>query len=57
MKTVLRMCILLIVLVATNSAQQGNPEFPKLKGPYLGQKMPGATPAVFAPGIVSTEAH
>jgi hypothetical protein len=26
-----------------------------LTGPYLGQKTPGKTPEVFAPGIVSTE--
>jgi hypothetical protein len=26
-----------------------------LKGPYLGQKPPGSTPAVFAPNVVSTE--
>jgi Tol biopolymer transport system component len=30
--------------------------WPVLKGPYLGQKPPGITPAVFAPGIISTEA-
>lgn len=30
---------------------------PPLKGPYLGQTPPGKTPALFAPGIVSTEAH
>jgi len=29
-------------------------EFPKLTGPYLGQKPPGTTPEIFAPGIVST---
>lgn len=29
-------------------------EFPVLSGPYLGQKPPGLTPEVFAPGIVST---
>ena len=29
-------------------------EFPILKGPYLGQKAPGDTPELFAPGIVST---
>jgi hypothetical protein len=29
-------------------------DFPKLTGPYLGQKPPGMTPEVFAPGIVST---
>jgi len=28
--------------------------FPKLSGPYLGQKPPGMTPELFAPGIVST---
>ncbi len=28
-----------------------------LKGPYLGQTPPGKTPAIFAPGVVSTEAH
>jgi hypothetical protein len=29
-------------------------EFPQLTGPYLGQKPPGSTPEVFAPGIVSS---
>ena len=29
-------------------------EFPILKGPYLGQKLPGMKPKVFAPGIVTT---
>jgi len=29
-------------------------DFPLLKGPYLGQKPPGMTPEIFAPGIVST---
>jgi len=29
------------------------PNFPDLKGPYLGQKAPGATPELFAPGIIS----
>jgi len=28
-----------------------------LQGPYLGQEPPGTTPQVFAPGIVSTDAH
>ncbi len=28
-----------------------------LSGPYIGQKLPGLTPEVFAPGIVSTEYH
>ncbi len=29
--------------------------FPVLKGPYLGQKPPGMTPELFAPGILNTE--
>jgi len=28
-------------------------DFPVLKGPYLGQKPPGMTPEIFAPGIIS----
>ena len=31
------------------------PDFPKLSGPYLGQKWPGMIPELFAPGIVSLE--
>jgi len=34
---------------------QKNTHFPVLKGSYLGQKPPGMTPEVFAPGIVSTD--
>ena len=29
-------------------------DFPILNGPYLGQKPPGKTPEIFAPGIIST---
>lgn len=29
--------------------------FPVLKGPYLGQKPPGLTPEIFAPGIISSK--
>ena len=32
-------------------------EFPVLKGPYLGQKPPGMTPEIFAPGIVSVDEY
>jgi hypothetical protein len=32
-------------------------DFPKLTGPYLGQKAPGMIPEIFAPGIISTEAN
>jgi Tol biopolymer transport system component len=57
MKILLGFCLMLIFPVATIIANQGGPESAKLTGPYLGQEMPGVTPAVFAPGIVSTEAH
>ena len=42
-----------VVLFLLGWTQQDN--FPNLKGPYLGQKPPGLTPEVFAPGIISTE--
>ena len=31
--------------------------FPELKGPYVGQKPPGITPKIFAPGIISTSEY
>jgi hypothetical protein len=31
--------------------------FPPLNGPYLGQKRPGSTPEIFAPGVVSLGFH
>jgi len=34
-------------------ASTEEPKFPELRGPWLGQPDPGATPAMFAPGIVS----
>jgi hypothetical protein len=43
----------LMVLVITINAQQT--DFPKLTGPYLGQKPPGMTPEIFAPGIILDE--
>jgi Tol biopolymer transport system component len=44
--------LLSIIIVLAGHAQQD--DFPVLKGPYFGQKPPGMTPEVFAPGIVST---
>jgi Tol biopolymer transport system component len=32
-------------------------DFPVLRGPYCGQKPPGTTPEVFAPGVISTPVH
>ncbi|MDH4270583.1 MAG: hypothetical protein OEW18_01260, partial [Candidatus Aminicenantes bacterium] len=44
--------LLSVTWVFLGLAQQDN--FPVLKGPYLGQKPPGMTPELFAPGIIST---
>jgi hypothetical protein len=57
MKGLVGVCLFLLMFVATVSAQQGDSAFPTLTGPYLGQKAPGTTPEVFAPGVVSTDAH
>jgi hypothetical protein len=42
------------VMIFVVLAQAG---FPALNGPYLGQKRPGPTPEIFAPGIVSLGFH
>jgi len=42
-----------ITFVISSNAHQD--DFPVLKRPYLGQKPPGMTPEVFAPGVVSIE--
>jgi hypothetical protein len=39
------------LLISLVEAQEN--DFPVLRGPYLGQKPPGTTPEVFAPGIIS----
>ena len=45
--------LLSFIIIFSNHAQKG--EFPVVKGPYLGQKPPGLTPEIFAPGLISTE--
>jgi len=47
----------ILLQVSALYGQTSEPGFPLLKGPYLGQKLPGETPEVFAPGVVSTPAH
>ena len=47
--------VLLLILVLSGYAQQD--DFPVLSGPYLGQKPPGTTPEIFAPGIVSVDKY
>jgi len=44
--------LLLIVTAMTITAQKKT-DFPKLAGPYLGQKPPVSEPLLFAPGIIS----
>ncbi|MFA7160900.1 MAG: hypothetical protein WC299_16510, partial [Kiritimatiellia bacterium] len=45
----------MIIIMAPNVfSRQKEP--PKLRGPHLGQKPPGMTAEIFAPGIVSTSA-
>jgi Tol biopolymer transport system component len=46
--------VLLITAIAAN-ARPG--DFPRLTGPYLGQKPPGQVAEIFAPGVISTAAH
>jgi hypothetical protein len=50
-RTAFVFCALMMAIVNL-SAQPG--DFPRLTGPYLGQKSPGLTPEVFAPGVVCT---
>ncbi|MBW1800044.1 MAG: ankyrin repeat domain-containing protein [Deltaproteobacteria bacterium] len=42
--------------LSQEGADQSPQRFPRLTGPYLGQKPPGKTPQLFAKGIVSTKA-
>lgn len=46
------LCTLLI-----SCSQNNESDFHKLKGPYLGQKPPGTTPEMFAPGLLSAGGH
>ena len=46
---------LLLAVLMMSSGSHAQDELPVLEGPYLGQKPPGLTPEVFAPGIISTK--
>jgi ankyrin repeat protein len=41
-------------LLAGRGADTGDPRFPRLEGPYMGQEPPGDKPELFARGIVSS---
>lgn len=49
--------IFFVFFLALFSCEPVNDDFPILKGPYLGQKMPGEIPEFFAPGILTTRYH
>lgn len=55
MKRVYISIALLLSILTMSSKIYSQDEFPVLKGPYLGQKPPGLTPEVFAPGVVSID--
>jgi len=55
MKQICISIVLLFFILGFSSKSYGQNEVPVLKGPYIGQKPPGLTPEVFAPGIVSQE--
>ena len=44
---------ILLAVIFAQSIHAQTDDFPVLMGPYLGQKPPGMTPEIFAPGIVS----
>ena len=45
--------LVLLVLACSPGAAANKKSFPVLRGPYLGQKAPGMTAELFAPGIIS----
>ncbi|WP_271767866.1 TolB-like translocation protein [Aquimarina algiphila] len=56
MKTMKLLLLILTISLHTAFAQENienDPSFLLLEGPYFGQKPPGLTPEIFAPGIVS----
>ena len=56
MKRYCSICVAVLAFslsISLVGAQENN--FPVLKGPYLGQKPPGDSPVLFAPGIISTD--
>lgn len=55
MKSILPAMFILCSAMGVSSVSHSQDELPVLEGPYIGQKPPGLTPEVFAPGIVSTE--
>ena len=57
MKTLKSILLFVVIVCLSINAicQINHTDFPVLKGTYLGQKLPGLIPEIFAPGIVSVE--
>lgn len=55
MKLVSASAAVLLAFLIGSSPSHSLENKPVLKGPYLGQKTPGLTPEVFAPGVISTD--
>jgi hypothetical protein len=49
--------LLFLLLIADLQSKVETDDSPNLSGPYLGQKPPGKTPEIFAPGIVSVDKY
>lgn len=55
MKTRVILIAFFLFISSIAIAQQAPSEFPKLTGPYLGQKPPGMKPELFAPDLMTAE--
>jgi len=54
-KLLILTCTLSLLSIFAQADSENTTSFPILKGPYFGQKPPGLTPEIFAPGIVSVD--
>ncbi len=55
MRRCLGLSVVVLLVLSSGGQAGGEGPFPKLRGPYLGQRPPGMTPQPFAPGIISTD--
>ncbi len=56
MKKYMLIIIVQLLTVCAVFSQENESNASILKGPYFGQRLPGKTPEIFAPGIISTNA-
>lgn len=57
MKTIPIIAAIVLFITSAFPSRTHQEESAVLRGPYLGQKPPGITPEIFAPGIISTGFH